>query len=105
MTPPRFVRLAETARPPVRFRLDGCDAEALLGDTVLTAILTNAGSLRLSEFGDGPRAGFCLMAACQDCWIWTEEGGRLRACDTPVTEGMALRTTPPEETTWPTNAS
>ncbi|MCE7028868.1 (2Fe-2S)-binding protein [Jiella avicenniae] len=105
MSRPRFVRLAETGRPPVRFRLDGRKAEALAGDTVLTAILTNAGSLRPSEFGDGPRAGFCLMAACQDCWVWTEEGGRLRACDTVVAEGMALRTTPPEETRWPTSAS
>ncbi|MCB8840341.1 (2Fe-2S)-binding protein [Aurantimonas sp. VKM B-3413] len=105
MIRPRFVRLAETGRPAVRFRLDGRDVAALEGDTVLTAVLMNAGSLRRSEFGDGPRAGFCLMAACQDCWIWTEEGGRLRACDTAVAEGMALLTAPPQETTWPTSAS
>ncbi|MBO0904133.1 (2Fe-2S)-binding protein [Jiella sonneratiae] len=101
----RMVRLAGGDRPAVGFRLDGRSLEARAGDTVLTAVLTQVGSLRLSEFGDGPRAGFCLMAACQDCWMWTEDGGRLRACDTPVSEGMALRTTPPGDETWPTRAS
>ncbi len=47
-----------------------------------------------------PRAGFCLMGACQDCWVWTPQGQRLRACATPVTEGMAICTRPPA-TMWP----
>ena len=72
---------------------------ALAGDTVLTAILASGHVLRKSEFGPEPRAGFCLMGACQDCWVWQEEGPRLRACSTPVTDGMRLRTTPPES--WP----
>lgn len=69
------------------------------GDTVLTAVLTNSRALRGSEFGPEERAGFCLMGACQDCWIWQEVGPRLRACSTPLTEGMRLMTRPPE--TWP----
>ncbi len=67
---------------------------------LLTAILCVAADVRLSEFGDGHRAGFCLMGACQDCWVWTEEGTRLRACSTPVIEGMRIRTRQPEAT-WP----
>lgn len=35
-------RLAETARPPVAFTLDGKPCTALAGDTVLTAVLTQA---------------------------------------------------------------
>ncbi|CAO3409304.1 (2Fe-2S)-binding protein [Azospirillum largimobile] len=95
----RLVRLAETGRAPVRFLLDGVERTALAGDTVLTAILVNAASLRQSEFGPERRAGFCLMGACQDCWIWQEQGPRLRACSTPLAEGMRLLTQTRED--WP----
>lgn len=83
-------RVAEQGRRVVRFMLDGRPAEALEGDTVLTAMLTNGDRLRRSEFADAPRAGFCLMGACQDCWVRTEEGVRLRACGTFVEDGMRL---------------
>ena len=95
----RIVRLAERDRAKVRLVLDGEMCSALAGDTVLTAMLASGHALRNSEFGPEPRAGFCLMGACQDCWVWQEEGPRLRACSTPVAEGMRLRTTPPES--WP----
>ncbi|WP_075792646.1 (2Fe-2S)-binding protein [Massilia putida] len=88
----RFVRLAETGRLLIRFTVDGHPAEALEGDTLLVALLGNVRSVRSSEFGDGRRAGFCLMGACQDCWVWTARGERLRACSTPVAEGMAILT-------------
>jgi predicted molibdopterin-dependent oxidoreductase YjgC len=72
--------------------LDGAPIEALQGDTLLTALLAaGAGHLRESEFGDGPRAGFCLMGACQDCWVVVEGRGRLRACAALAEDGMAVR--------------
>jgi hypothetical protein len=86
----RLKRLAEAGRAPVRFTLDGQPRTALAGDTVLTAVLTQAGQLRRSEFSGEPRAGFCLMGACQDCWMTTESGERLRACGTFIAEGMRL---------------
>lgn len=85
-------RVAETGRAAVAFTLDGEPASALAGDTVLTAVLTQAGQLRRNEFSDMPRAGFCMMGACQDCWIATAEGERLRACSTFIAPGMALLT-------------
>ena len=91
---PLLKRLAETARPPVSFVLDGRPVTALAGATVLTAVLTQAAQLRRNEFGAEPRAGFCLMGACQDCWIATESGLRLRACTTFIEEGMRLLTDP-----------
>lgn len=94
---PRFVRLSETERPAVAFTLDGRPASALRGDTLLVAVLQNRANLRASEFGDGPRAGFCLMGACQDCWIWDADGNRVRACSTPVADGMAVFTRPPRD--------
>ncbi|TGP55149.1 (2Fe-2S)-binding protein [bacterium M00.F.Ca.ET.230.01.1.1] len=99
ITAGRIVRLAERDRAEVQFFLDGEKRSGLAGDTVLTAMLASGHALRNSEFGSEPRAGFCLMGACQDCWVWQEEGPRLRACSTPVIEGMLLRTTPPES--WP----
>jgi hypothetical protein len=83
-------RVAETGRAPVAFTLDGWPRTALAGDTVLTAVLTQANQLRLSEFSGEPRAGFCLMGACQDCWVMTESGERLRGCGTFIQEGMRL---------------
>ena len=94
----RFVRLAETDRPRLTLIVDGQRVEALQGDTLLVAILSARGHLRASEFGDGNRAGFCLMGACQDCWVWTAAGERLRACSTPLTAGMSISTQQPEAT-------
>ncbi|WP_242662141.1 (2Fe-2S)-binding protein [Teichococcus deserti] len=85
-------------RPSVTLAVDGQVVTALEGDTVLTAVLLHGAALRQSEFGDGPRAGFCLMGACQDCWVWTEQGTRLRACSTPVTAGLRIVT---REVPWP----
>ena len=92
--PAQFLRVAEAARPRVAITIDGVPASALAGDTVLTALLVNGRRVRESDFGDGPRAGFCLMGACQDCWVWTETGERLRACTTYVADGRAIRTSP-----------
>ncbi|USJ27651.1 (2Fe-2S)-binding protein [Ensifer adhaerens] len=87
----RIVRLAEQGRRQVTIRLDGVEHRALEGDTVLTAILLSRHIVRQSEFGPEGRAGFCLMGACQDCWVWREDGSRLRACSTLVEDGLELR--------------
>jgi predicted molibdopterin-dependent oxidoreductase YjgC len=92
----RFVRLAECDRSPIALRIDGADVTALAGDSLLVALLTHGRRVRDSEFGDGPRAGFCLMGACQDCWIWDDDGRRLRACTTYAEQGMRIRTTWPD---------
>ncbi|PTB21855.1 NAD(FAD)-dependent dehydrogenase [Trinickia symbiotica] len=92
----RFVRLGETGREKIRLTIDGAQVEALAGDTLLTAMLCSVRHVRQSEFGDEKRAGFCLMGACQDCWVWTHDGERLRACTTVVEAGMRIVTTQPE---------
>jgi predicted molibdopterin-dependent oxidoreductase YjgC len=86
-------RIDGVAREPVAFELDGRPCTALEGDTVLTAILTQATRLREAEFSGAPRAGFCFMGACQDCWVRLADGERLRACTTPLEPGMRIRTT------------
>ncbi len=88
----KLLRLRDAARPRIALRLDGEPLEAMQGDTLLTALLAGgAGYLRTSEFGDGPRAGFCLMGACQDCWVEVEGLGRVRACATLAEPGMEVR--------------
>ncbi|MCO4243230.1 MULTISPECIES: (2Fe-2S)-binding protein [Acidovorax] len=89
---PLLHRVAEKDRTPVPFVLDGEPAAALEGDTVLTAILTHRAQLRRNEFSHEPRAGFCLMGACQDCWVMTATGERLRSCATFIQAGMQLTT-------------
>lgn len=95
----RLCRLAETGRRRLSFHFDGHRMQALSGDTVLTGVLLSAHHLRKAEFGPERRAGFCLMGACQDCWIWQEDGPRLRACSTPLREGMRLLSRPSPH--WP----
>lgn len=88
----QFVRIAETRREPLHFYLDGRKVSALQGDTLLTAVLMQQRRVRDSEFSGAPRAGFCLIGACQDCWMRTEDGKRLRACSTLVTAGLRVLT-------------
>ncbi|SIT41385.1 putative NAD(FAD)-dependent dehydrogenase [Paraburkholderia piptadeniae] len=88
----RFVRVAETERKTFGITVDGDEVQAAEGDTLLVALLTAQDALRDSEFGDGRRAGFCLMGACQDCWVWTAQGERVRACTAPAMPGMSIIT-------------
>jgi predicted molibdopterin-dependent oxidoreductase YjgC len=88
----KLVRLRDASRPRITLTLEGQTVEAQQGDTLLTALLAaGAGHLRESEFGDGHRAGFCLMGACQDCWVVVEGMGRVRACATLAAQGMEVR--------------
>lgn len=91
-SPGQFQRIAELDRRRVRLSIDGEAADALAGDTLLTALLLHRRRLRDAEFGGEPRAGFCLMGACQDCWVGLADGTRLRACTTYVRDGMAIVT-------------
>jgi predicted molibdopterin-dependent oxidoreductase YjgC len=85
-----FRRLVPRGGAPIPFTIDGEPVEAREGDLLLTAILLHRSSLRHFEFGDADRAGFCLMAACQDCWVSLAGGRRVRACTIQVEPGMAI---------------
>lgn len=89
---PLFQRLVAGEREQVAFTLDGQALVARTGDTVMTAVLTHRARLRHAEFSGEARAGFCLIGACQDCWMSTEAGERFRACSTIIAPGMRLIT-------------
>lgn len=86
-----LTRLLDQDRAAVGFSVDGQPVSARAGDTLLTAMLAaGLDRIRTSEFGDGPRAGFCWMGACQDCWVLVEGQGVRRACTTLVAPGMSV---------------
>src|SRR5476649_544190 len=87
-------RLVEDDRPALAFTLDGQPATGMLGDTLLTALLTSGEHLRGSDFSAQPRAGFCLMGACQDCWVQLGDGRRVRACSTLLEAGLEIHREP-----------
>jgi predicted molibdopterin-dependent oxidoreductase YjgC len=87
----RMTRLVDKERARLTFSLDGTPATAQQGDTILTAVLTARRYLVESTCGEGRRAGFCLMGACQECWV-AVDGTRARACNTLVAAGMSVAT-------------
>ncbi|QHJ87379.1 (2Fe-2S)-binding protein [Aequoribacter fuscus] len=98
---PRFVRVDERHRDKISFTLNGTEIPAYDGDLLITAILCHQDKIRDSEFGDERRAGFCLMAACQDCILIDATGQTIRACST-FAENKQVYYSPPKGITWPT---
>lgn len=85
-------RIAIFDSPAVSITVDGIVVSAQQGESVLAAILKQCGYLRRHETNGEPRAGFCLMGACQDCLVWVSPSQRARACSTPVSDGMQIST-------------
>jgi predicted molibdopterin-dependent oxidoreductase YjgC len=91
----RLVRAVAPDTPAVCILIDGEEVTAYAGESVLVAVLAARNALRRHEFSDEMRAGFCLMGACQDCWVWLADYSRVRACTTPVADGMHVLTSAP----------
>jgi len=92
MSAPLLHRLTRLDQPTLPFTLDGRLVQGRAGDSILTALLTVTASVRHSDRLNQPRAGFCQMGACQDCWVNLTDGQRVRACTTPLVPGMAILT-------------
>jgi D-hydroxyproline dehydrogenase subunit gamma len=94
----QFVRAVRRDGAAIQLTVDGVPIDAYLGDSLITALLTNGRMLRRLEFDGTPRTGFCLMGACQDCWVWIGDGRRVRACTTLAAPAMSVWTSqPPSE--------
>ena len=90
----QLVRLVDRDRPDTTVHVDGEPCTVKSGDTIMTALLTRSTHLGEGEFDQPNRSGFCLMGACQGCWVEIGDGRRARACGHPVEEGMHIRTLP-----------
>ena len=77
----------------VRFTFDGIAMRAASGQTVAAALLaTGRRSLRRSSRRSAPRGLFCGMGVCFECVMQIDGRPNVRACVTPVTEGMRVET-------------
>lgn len=94
MASPILIRVVSFDTPLLTITVDGRPLQARQGESVLAAMLTHGDHVRVHENGGEPRGGFCLMGACQDCWVWIGPGERARACTTLVAAGMVISTSP-----------
>ncbi|HEX7115467.1 MAG TPA: (2Fe-2S)-binding protein [Steroidobacter sp.] len=83
----------------VSILVNGELVKAYDGESLATALIA-AGTLVMSRDPSGrPKSPFCNMGVCFDCMVAIEEPGtdgavrssRLRACMTPVREGLRVR--------------
>jgi aerobic-type carbon monoxide dehydrogenase small subunit (CoxS/CutS family) len=80
------------ARQPVTIQVDGEPVQAYAGETVATALLAlGLHSFRHTKKGE-PRSLFCGMGICFDCLVTVDGVENVRACMTPVAEGMVIAT-------------
>ncbi len=91
----RLRRVAPSTGAALHILVDGQPVEAREGESVLTAMLAVTGHVRELESNGEKRAGFCLMGACQDCWVWFGDAPRGRACTTLVRDGLEVFTRMP----------
>lgn len=85
-------------RHPIRLTVDGRAVEAFAGDTVGSAMA----AARIEIVGRSfkyhrPRGLFCMAGACANCLVTIDDVPNLRACTTPVREGMRVR----RQNGWP----
>ncbi len=84
---------------PVRITLNGTPLDRCSGESVAAAVLRSRLDFRTDREGN-PRGMFCNMGTCSECTVWVArpqgDWKRLRACLTPVQDGMQISTSEPE---------
>ena len=78
---------------PVQITVDGESIRAYEGESLAAALLA-AGRrvIRRADADGGPRGIFCGMGVCYDCVVTVAGQDHVRACMTPVQEGMQVAT-------------
>jgi len=75
----------------VRLHVNGQPVEVPTGASVAAAVAHVAAHFRRSVSGDA-RAPLCGMGVCFECRVQVDGVAHVRACMTPVSEGMQVRT-------------
>ena len=81
----------------ITITLDGAPLQAYLGETIAGALLANGQRAWRRTEGGEPRGLFCGMGICFDCLVTVDGVSNVRACITPVVDGMVVKTEGPEE--------
>jgi predicted molibdopterin-dependent oxidoreductase YjgC len=77
----------------VRITVDGRPIDALEGEPVAVAMLAaDIRACRLTEKRREPRGVFCARGQCTDCILTVDGRPNVRACITPVKDGMQVET-------------
>ncbi len=80
-------------QPKVFINVDGRRIEAILGETVATALIANGIFIhRYTSKRKEPRGVFCGIGRCTDCMMIVNGRPNVRTCITPVEEGMQVQT-------------
>ncbi len=81
------------ARQPLTVKVDGEQVSAFAGESVATVLLASGRqTFRHSERNHAPRGLFCGMGVCFDCLVTIDGIENVRACMTPVEDGMMIET-------------
>jgi D-hydroxyproline dehydrogenase subunit gamma len=76
----------------IELSVDGTPLDAPAGQSLAAALLVaGRAALRHSPSG-APRGVYCGIGVCQECRVHVEGLGVVRACVTPVAEGMRVST-------------
>ena len=79
-------------RQLLNIEVDGESVAAYAGETVATVLLAlGRRTFRHTEHG-APRGLFCGMGVCFDCLVTVDGVENVRACLTPVADGMIIAT-------------
>jgi len=82
---------SDIGRKQVTFSFNGKPVAALEGDTIAAGLLANDILVfRLSPRLREPRSAFCLRGKCGECLMRVNGQENVRACQTPVAEGMVV---------------
>jgi sarcosine oxidase subunit alpha len=75
----------------VSFTFNGVSVEGIAGEPIATALLANGiRVLRKHEESGTSRGLYCAIGHCMECRVQVKGKGQVRACLTPITEGMAV---------------
>jgi aerobic-type carbon monoxide dehydrogenase small subunit (CoxS/CutS family) len=79
-------------RQPLSITVDGQPVQAFAGESVAAVLLAlGRRTFRHTDHG-APRGLYCGMGLCFDCLVTVDGVENVRACLTPVAEGMAITT-------------
>lgn len=80
-----------TRGAPAHVTFDGEPIVAYVGESVGAALLAaDVRATRTTRRGGRPRGLFCGIGACHDCLVRIDGSGPVRACLTPVRDGMRV---------------
>jgi predicted molibdopterin-dependent oxidoreductase YjgC len=88
----RMTAAVERGRP-LTMVVDGGELTAHEGESIAAALFASGRRFtRWTARGGEPRGYFCGMGVCQDCLVTVDGLPNVRACMTPVREGLRVET-------------